>query len=234
MALCKNDLKTLRKDELIDKIIDIQTESNALQAINDKLDALNFKFEALNSELAVSRNVNSLLCERIKELERRCGMSEQYSRRECLELVGIPDSVPQDSLEDKVLDIFKSINVDVQSANVEACHRIKQGRTIIKLSRRKDVQTILANKKKLKDVDSSKFGFNNKTKLYINESLCGMYRGLWSKCKKLFKGGDVFSFWTSNGTVKIKIKEGGVGHPILHDADLQELFPKIDIGNLLN
>lgn len=68
-------------------------------------------------------------------------MSEQYSRRECLELVGIPESVSHDLLEDKVLDIFSSINVNIQSVNVEACHHIKLGRTIVKLSRRKDVQT---------------------------------------------------------------------------------------------
>ncbi|XP_057305224.1 uncharacterized protein LOC130642151 [Hydractinia symbiolongicarpus] len=180
-ALTKTDLKS-KKEELIEKFLDIQTERDALKEIHDKLDAINSKFEALNSDIAISQNVTSLLCKRVRELEKKCGMSEQYSRRECLELVGIPESVSHDLLEDKVLDIFSSINVNIQSVNVKACHRIKLGRTIVKLSRRKDVQSILSNKKKLKDIDSTKFGFDGGTKLYINESLCGMYRGLWSRC----------------------------------------------------
>ena len=169
-----------------------------------------------------------------KDLEKRCGKSEQYSRRECLEIAGIPKSVDHKDLEKQVLDIFGSIDVNVKSDDVEACHRIgDKGRTIIKLSKRKNVQSIFANKKKLKNINPTAFGLPN-AKVYINESLCGMYRGLWYKCKLLHQRNCISRFWTSNGSHKIIIKEHGNIRTILHDDDLQEIFPNVDITNLNN
>ena len=61
------------------------------------------------------------------------------------------------------------------------------------------------NKKKLKNIDHRKIGLSSGTKVFINESLCGYYKLLWSKCKKLFLETKIASFWVTNGTVKIKL-----------------------------
>ena len=58
-------------------------------------------------------------------LERRCWSNEQYSRRECLEISGIPESTDQSNLEEKVVKLFKKIDVTVKSNNFEACHWLK-------------------------------------------------------------------------------------------------------------
>ena len=42
-----------------------------------------------------------------------------YSRRNNLEFVGIPNRVSQDNLEDNVIEILKSIDVNVQSDDIE-------------------------------------------------------------------------------------------------------------------
>ena len=131
---------------------EIQAENIALKELHDKIDEIKFKFDQLHSELEVSRQANKILSDKIKDLEKRCGKSKQYSRRECLEIAGIPKSVDHKDLEKQVLDIFGSIDVNVKSNDVEACHRIgDKGRTIIKLSKRRNVQSIFANKKKLLD-----------------------------------------------------------------------------------
>ena len=70
-------------------------------------------FTALESELSVSRTVTTIQKKQIVELERNCWSNEQYSRRECLEVAGIPDNTEDNKLEETVLNVFKKIDVDV-------------------------------------------------------------------------------------------------------------------------
>ena len=67
---------------------------------------INDKFTILESQLLVTKNVNSLLQQRVTDLERQCWANTQYSKRECLEVAGIPESVKQNELEDKVLRVW--------------------------------------------------------------------------------------------------------------------------------
>ena len=78
----------------------------------------------------------------MKFLERQCWANEQYSRRECLEISGVIESVTINDLEGKVLKILEKIDVEVHTDHIEACHWIKSNagpkKVIIKMSRRKD------------------------------------------------------------------------------------------------
>ena len=59
-------------------------------------------------------------------MERQCWANAQYSRRECLELVGVPCSVSDGDLERKVLKIFEKVGCPIEGNNIEACHRISK------------------------------------------------------------------------------------------------------------
>ena len=231
MSMKKSDFKDIKKDELIDMYIKLHNDHEAQVNFNDKLDAIFNKIDKVTSELAVTKNVNDLLLKRIKDLEVRISESEQYSRRECLEITGIPESADDGHLETKVLELFEDLSVNIDERNVEACHKVGQnGRVIIKLSKRKDVHAILANKKKLKELDTESKGFEKK--VYINESLCKTYRSYWYKCKLLHKKGHIFSFWTSNGHVKLRVADEGKVHCMLHESDFHKLFPLVDFSTL--
>ena len=69
--------------------------------------------------------MNSELCVKMKFLERQCWANEQYSRRECLEIFGIPESVTDNDLEGKVLILLEKIDVEVHTDHIEAYHWIK-------------------------------------------------------------------------------------------------------------
>ena len=86
----------------------------------------------------------------------------------------------------------------------------------IKLCRWKDVNKICVEKKKPKGKNLTSFGIN--TPVYINDSLL-------AKCKKLHNNKLIYAFWTSNGSIKLKVSENGNIHVITHDVDLEELFP---------
>ena len=46
---------------------------------------------------------------------------DQYSRRNNVEISGIPQSVTDNQLEEKVIDILKAIDVSITSNKIEAC-----------------------------------------------------------------------------------------------------------------
>ena len=62
----------------------------------------------LEAEQVVNKRVNSELCKRIVTGERQCWANARYSKRECLEVAGIPRQVDEKNLEKKVLSSFKS------------------------------------------------------------------------------------------------------------------------------
>ena len=70
------------------------------------------------------------------------------------------------------------------------------------------------------------------TKLFINESLCPYYRGIWNKCKKLRAIQKMHQSYTISSLFRVKLEETGPSKITTHMVDLKELFPDIDIANL--
>ena len=107
------------------------------------------------SDLAISQNVNVNLVESLVVTEQKCWTNEQCSRRECLEVPGIPESVSDNALEDKIEGVLRGIDVEVDTKNIESRHRLKgkgsKGRVILKLSKTKD------EKKKIKQEKTEKY-----------------------------------------------------------------------------
>ena len=94
MTHSHSSLIKLIREELVNIVLDYQHKfDNSLGFINSELLELKSKFTKIKSDPAISRNVNVKLMERIVVTERKCLANEQYSRRECLEVSGIPESV---------------------------------------------------------------------------------------------------------------------------------------------
>ena len=183
--------------------------------------------------MAIVRNVNSKLVERVVATERRCWENAQYSGRDKLEVVGIPMSVRDNVLEQKVCDVIQEIGVDIYDRDIQACHRLKdKDRTIVKFTNRKDCLRILSVKRQLKGLDSAAMDLPEGTKIFINESLCPYYRGIRSKCKKLRDKQKVHQYYTINGLIRLRIEQSSQAKIINHMVDLQNLFPDIDISSL--
>ena len=64
-----------------------------LNNINSELLDLKNEFTILESDLEISGNVNNKLVDQVTRLERKCWENERNSRRECIEISGIPHSI---------------------------------------------------------------------------------------------------------------------------------------------
>ena len=100
--------------------------------------------------------------------ERKCWANGQYSRRECLESSGIPETVSDNALEYKILGVLRGIDVEVDMENIESCPRLKRkgnkAEVILKISKRKDAVKIKSNKKYPQKMDHKKIGLSSGTK----------------------------------------------------------------------
>ena len=105
-----------------------------------------------------------MFVKKITTLERQCWVNNQCSRRECLEISGIPENIKNKDLKNLTLQIFEEIDISVDpEENVEDCHWVKTQRSkkvIMKLSRRKDANKIRSEKKKLKGKNLTSLGSN--------------------------------------------------------------------------
>ena len=97
------DVLTLKKEFDDLKATNVQLQSTVIE-LEDYADVL---FDQI--ELNITQ---------INELQR-------YTRRENIEIVGIPETVSQNDLEQTVIGILASINVKVNSYNIASCHRLK-------------------------------------------------------------------------------------------------------------
>ena len=130
---------------MIPIVLSLQNKLNqANSEVVEKICKLKDNFSKLESEFSVSNQFNVLLSRRIVNMERLCWPKAQYSRRECLDIIGIPSEAEADVPDKKVVSIFEKLGCNIPSNHVELCHRVskKSATVIVKFPRRKDCQQV--------------------------------------------------------------------------------------------
>ena len=86
-----NALKKLTKKELPNMVNEYQNQfHNVLSNKNTELNSLRGRATIMGSQLLVTKRVKDNLVKQNHILERKCAANEQYSRQECLEILGFP------------------------------------------------------------------------------------------------------------------------------------------------
>ena len=163
------------------------------------------------------------------DLEKKQAKSEQYSRRNNVEFSNIPNDIPDNQLEDKVIKICRESGVEVNQNDIEGCHRLPASRysrsdnkrVIVKFLNRKHSESLLFKKKSISSRDFS--NINISSKIFVSVSLCPYYRFIWGKCKDLQRGGKIHQVFCLGGTVSVKLSESGNPLKISHVTDIPTL-----------
>ena len=107
-------LNKLSKPELVQIILN--TEANLgsqIAKLTTKVKDLLVYSKKLEAEVADAMKVNSKLVESVVATKSQCWENAQYSRKDTLEEVGIPMSVRDNVLEQKVCDVFQETGVGI-------------------------------------------------------------------------------------------------------------------------
>jgi hypothetical protein len=105
-----------------------------------------------------------------------------YSRRDCLEFHGIPESMLSENTDEIVQQICNLIEVNLQPSDISVSHRTA------KFTRRNVRDNVYSYRRRLRSFSSSNLGFSQTTNnLYINESLTPKAKELFYKVREFRK-----------------------------------------------
>ena len=72
MVATRSQLENLSKDELSERLLQVENIEDKLEHLNKRFDDFLGKYNELHSELQVSKNCSNLLRNRVIELEKKC------------------------------------------------------------------------------------------------------------------------------------------------------------------
>ena len=90
---------------------------------------LNDAFSKLEADVKIAKNINNLLSQLVVALERQCWANAQYSRRECLEIVGVSHFVDDNSLEERLFKFLKKLFATLILATLKRVIVLPKGMT---------------------------------------------------------------------------------------------------------
>ena len=229
-ALTEESLNKLNKPDLVALVVHLRSQMDSINGgLVAELRKMMGGFDLRKSDLNVTKKMNTLLSDRLQTIKNHCWANALFSRRGCLEISDIPSSASDKNLEDVVCKAIMKAGVEVSDKDIEDYHRVgKRGQTIVNFCKRKVSKQVLNVSKNLTKSWMGDLQLTGQSKFYVKQSLCPYDRVLWLKSKPLHKMGKIFSYYVSNGTVKIKIQETSQPLTMMHTGDLQKLFPDVD------
>ena len=216
--------------------------------IDDRYDELFRQIKTSNEESKALLLENKVLKKTLQELEQKhttllqeINEKNQYDRRECLEIRGIPqpDDGSSESTDQIVKDIGKLVDVDITDQDISVSHRLPQRKQmsygkmprrnvgpppiIVKFTRRTIKERLYGARRKLSESTTSDLGYFEENKIYLAESLTEINRELFRACLSVKKEPKFNYIWTYNGRIFLREnRESSVIH-IKSKDDLDQL-----------
>lgn len=234
-------------DVIMKTLKDIQTEqkntvadfNKSYEVHNNKLDENTLavksgmeKIEEYVKEIEALRSENTALKGKISDLECRVDDLENYSRRNCLEIQGIPENRGEEVTE-VVKEVGKALQFEITEDMLDACHRVGKpgGRgsdrprgIIVKFVRRTDKETLMNKRRQRKrDFSTRHLGLATDTPVYVNDSLSPTRRRLLAQARQIRKDKGYKYIWLRNGNILLRKEEGSPVVEVKTQADLSEL-----------
>ena len=126
MVRTRNQLENLSKEELIEKLITVNDITSKISDLTNQFDDFLRRFEVVSSDLAITRNCNRLLTERVVQLERNVVTNAQHHQQKLVEVNPVPPSISDEELE---LNICKALTLsghEIKPNDLQACHCLKK------------------------------------------------------------------------------------------------------------
>lgn len=230
--------------ERLEKILDekLSPLSEQLKEALATVKSLNTKFEKMEETLGTLQEENKALKEEhvslkaqvfssandLKLVQKSLNDLEQYTRRDCLEIRGIP--LPEESQEedtnDIVLQLSHKMGIPLERNDISVSHRIRSSRAsvdpaiIVKFVRREMRESLYRARKRLQSITTADFGFSVDKKIFINESLTPKNKELFKDCLKFKKDNSYKFLWTNAGKIYLRRNVDSPVIPINSSADI--------------
>ena len=232
MVVTRSQLENLAKDELFDRLLQVENIEDKLEHLNKRFDDFLGKYNEPHSELQVSKNFSNLLRNRVIELEKSALSTAKYVRREIIEISPVPGPISDQNLEEKVCKALSLTGIQVEAKDLHACHRMKRrGRVILKFKDRKLRYQVMANRKKLMEKKNDLKERHFEESLFLSDSMCTENHNLLYRCRQLKNAKKIYACWFFNNATNVQSMDKGPIFKIFHEYDLGEL-PRANVDDL--
>ena len=199
----------------------------SLQKTNNENKALKASLDSTNEQLKPTKEKLRNQTEDIVQLWDNFDNLEQYTRKNSIEIQGIPEDA-YSSKEDVVIKVAEALNITVEPEDIEICHKLRRGKGIIaKFVSHKTKSSLYKKRTQLKNVKIKDLfpGYPSTTQrgIFINENLTTYRRRLLEEANRRRRDGTLLSVWTMDG--KMFVKTSPDGRPI-------RIFSEVDLDNL--
>ena len=109
IELTVENLAKYSKQQLIDMLTEKESISKNLSELSAEIHSLTSHVKRLESDVVIVRSVNDQLKKQLVATERQCWANAQYSRRECMEISGIPTLYREYTLPTLNVEVFACI-----------------------------------------------------------------------------------------------------------------------------
>lgn len=197
-----------------------------------KLDAQTSHFNELLERVKELEDENKRLVDENLNLQISIDEQEQYSRRNCLEIHGLPEFKGENTLSE-VIKMGRVIGVELKPDAIDNCHRLgrrpKIGEPpaargiIVKFVRNFDKNNFLRCRKVKTNLNARDLGFTINTPIYVNENLTQFKRSLMSRARKMKSVYNLAYVWSRNGNIYVRVRENSDVKPIKTEKDLDSI-----------
>ena len=197
----------VRDDETVDR-----NDTEKFASIHAKFDGLTEWFNDLETQML--------------KLDTRVLECEQYSRRECVVISGVPDEIKEDQLEPTVINILQKLKITINSKDISAIHRLGvsrdpryPSRVIVKFINRKIVDLCFERRDRLPDLRHT---LNMNLRFY--ESLAHLNHESLRLCNWLKTNKKIYDHFLRNGFSKVVVAENEKPIKVPHPQFLRDKF----------
>lgn len=231
---CLNEITTIKEDITLFK----QDISNSLDMCFGKIKDCEGSINKQSNSIATCeslidtlRSENSTLKKSVEDLKMKVITGEQYSRSNCLEISGVPET-KNENVVAVVKQIANSLNFKLEDNMIDAVHRLSKNTfkpdvprgIILKFCRRLDMEDMRQRARVKKSILAGELGYHSEGRIYVNLSLGRETRQLWAAVRK-FKVDHNFKYaWITNaGKIFLRKNENGKAVHVLGMSDLERL-----------
>ena len=203
--------------ELVKEFV-AETVAEAMAAKDKQIETLSEELEAAKGELEATKD-------KVNELE-------QYSRRLCLNVSGIPEGGHHESTNQLVTDAAKMAGVELAPSDIDTSHRIgapKPGKArviIVRLTnytKRQELYNARRELRKPRHFSGSTVTAETASHVFVSDSLTRENQLILYQARQMRKEQKIFAAWSDVGKLKIRISQGGPTHVIRSLRDLTTL-----------
>lgn len=171
------------------------------------------------------------LREELEDTKVKLNELEQYSRRLCLNVSGVPER-PNENTNQLVTDLAKMAGVDVTPGDIDTSHRVGapgQGKVrgiIVRFTHYTARQALYDARRELRKprhFGGSTVSAETANSAYISDNLTRDNQLILYKARQLKKDQKIFAAWSDVGKLKVRVKQGGPTHVIRSMRDLTKL-----------